>query len=225
MYALKDEGRSYGGFALPVSGGRLLLARRDDKEGIPYPGYWNCLGGGASPQEASPTEVVAREFREESLCELASITGRVGRPLVLLRKTGDTCAVDVAEAFLVEFTGTPKLTEETRELKWFDYQALKDEQKIVGRDVSPFGRTMMFALWGVSIAARPAFIGDAEPKLIEALGISGVSSPETRLSRDERYLVRISNDEMRIWHNLSLNPEADELGILPGGALGALLGN
>jgi ADP-ribose pyrophosphatase YjhB (NUDIX family) len=219
---------TYGGFTLPVRDGKLLLARRDMKEGIPYPGWWNCLGGGASPEETSPSQVVGREFREESLCNLGEIVGRVGRPLrtvtVKPKEPGQAVSIDTAEAYLVNFDGEPQLTEESREVAWFDYAALKAEEKIVGRDVTPFGRTMLFALWGVSLAAPPLYQGSLTEEIREALGIFQVSCPDIILSRDERYFVRyVWGRDFRIWHNLSLAPEANEKGILPGGALESLL--
>ncbi len=219
---------TYGGFTLPVRNGKLLLARRDDKPNIPYPGWWNCLGGGASPDEMSPTEVVGREFREESLCEIGRIVGRVGRPLRAVlgkpKKLGDPISIDTAECFLVSFDGEPSLTDESREVKWFDFAALKAEAKIVGRDVTPYGRTMMFALWGVSLAASPVYIGDHKPEFFRRMGLRGVPCPEFVLSRDERYLVQVDSKAMRVWHNLSIAPEANENGVLQDGCLKEFLG-
>lgn len=214
---------TYGGFTLPVRNGKLLLARRDNKPTIPYPGWWNCLGGGANAGEMSPTEVVGREFQEESLCNLGRIVGRVGRPLRAVlgkpKKLGDPMSIDTAEAFLVEFDGEPALTDESREVKWFDFAALKAEEKIVGRDLDPFGRTMMFALWGVSLAASPIYIGSHIPAFLSHMGLRGVPCPEIILSKDERYLVQVDSRKMTIWHNLSLAAEASGGGILPGGCL------
>jgi ADP-ribose pyrophosphatase YjhB (NUDIX family) len=219
---------TYGGFTLPVRNGKLLMARRDDKPTIPYPGWWNCLGGGASPEETSPTEVVGREFQEESLCNLGRIVGRVGRPLRAVlgrpKKVGDPISVDTAEAFLVAFTGEPSLTDESREIGWFDYAALRAEQKIVGRDVTPFGRTMMFALWGVSLAADPIYVGDRHSEALTRLGIRGVETSDIVLSKCERYLVSLELGDLVIWHNLSLAREANDRGILPGGCLESWLG-
>jgi len=214
---------TFGGFTLPVRNGKLLLARRDDKPTIPYPGWWNCLGGGANADETSPTEVVGREFQEESLCNLGRIVGRVGRPLRAVlgkpKKLGDPISVDTAEAFAVEFHGEPRLTDETREVRWFAYADLKAEEKIVGRDVTPFGRTMMFALWGVSLAAEPIYSGRNDPGLLQYLGVRGVDCPDFVLSKDEHYLVRCCDGTMKIWRNLSLAPEANERGVLPSGCL------
>ncbi len=219
---------TYGGFTLPVRNGKLLMARRDDKPTISYPGWWNCLGGGANAGETSPTEVVGREFQEESLCSLGRIVGRVGRPLRAVlgkpKKLGDPVSIDTAEAFLVEFDGEPCLTDESREVKWFDYSALKAEEKIVGRETSPFGRTMMFALWGVSLAADPIYMGIPKPDFLRRMGLRGVPSPEFVLSNDERYLVHIDKTVMRVWHNLSLAPEANEKGVLKIGCLEDFLG-
>jgi hypothetical protein len=171
----------------------------------------------------SPTEVVGREFQEESLCNLGRIVGRVGRPLRAVlgkpKKLGDPVSIDTAEAFLVEFDGEPRLTDESREVKWFDFATLKAEEKIVGRDMNPFGRTMMFALWGVSLAASPIYIGSHMPAFLHYMGLRGVPCPEIVLSTDERYLVQVDRNKMTIWHNLSLAVEASEGGILPGGCL------
>jgi 8-oxo-dGTP diphosphatase len=43
---------------------RVLLYLRDNKPGIPYPGCWDLLGGGAEPGE-SPEDCIKREVLEE----------------------------------------------------------------------------------------------------------------------------------------------------------------
>jgi len=221
-----------GGFTLPVRAKEVLLARRSmtDQNGnpIPYPGWWNCLGGGAQESDLSIDAVIGREFTEESLCELGEIKGRVGRPMraIIGRPTtvGEPISVDTAEAWVVGFRGEPKLTDESREFKWFDFSAIRVEAHIVGRDVRPFGRTMLFVLWGASIAQEPIYSGPVTPSLHESLRDRLVPSPNYRLMREDRYLVRVQLSPsgerwVEVWNNLSLAPEADENGILPGGPM------
>jgi hypothetical protein len=83
---------------------------------------------------------------------------------------------------------------------------------------------MMFALWGVSLAAEPIYIGGRNSEVLKRLGIRGVETDEIVLSKDERYLVSLELGDLMIWHNLSLAPEANDRGILPGGCLESWLG-
>lgn len=221
-----------GEFALPVMEGRVLLARRPltDSEGnpIPYPGWWNSLEGGASEDDLSVDAVIGREFTEECMCNLGEIKGRAGRPMIAIsgRPTaaGQPISVDIAEAWIVEFKGQPKLTDASRELKWFSFSKVRDEAEIVGREIYPFGRTMLFVLWGVSIAQDPIYAGPVTEALHEKLRDRLVPSPNYRLMCNDRYLVRVQlslsgNRTVEVWNNLSLAPEADENGILPGGPI------
>src|ERR1700733_14309288 len=43
---------------------KILTILRDDKEDIPFPGYWD-FPGGARENNETPVEVVIREIREE----------------------------------------------------------------------------------------------------------------------------------------------------------------
>jgi hypothetical protein len=221
---------TYGGFTLPIMNGKLLVARRDDKPTISYPGWLNCLGGGAGEDETSPDIVIGREFTEESMCSLGRIVGRAGRPLRAVlgkpKKAGDPVSIDTAEAWLVEFTGEPQMTDESREFVWLDFAALRTEEKIVGRDVTPFGRTMLFVLWGVSLAQDPFYDGPVSEEISGAVQARLVPSPNFSLICDDRYLVHVSRISgrpwLQIWHNLSLAEEANEQGILPNGPLAFL---
>jgi hypothetical protein len=222
---------TYGGFTLPVKDGKVLLARRSltDPKGnpIPYPGWWNCLGGGASDGDGSVDATIGREFDEESMCSLGEIIGRAGRPLRIVsgkpKNSGDPVSIDTAEAWVVSFTGEPKLTDESREFRWFSWEDIRQETNIVGRDVTPFGRTMEFVLWGISVAQNPFLLTKAED-IERTLGERLPVSPNYRLISDDRYLVRVqSSNEGRlasVWHKLSVCPEANEHGIIPGGPLG-----
>jgi hypothetical protein len=221
-----------GGFTLPIMGGMVLLARRSlaDPKGnpIPYPGWWNCLGGGASQDDLSVDAVIGREFTEESMCDLGEIKGRAGRAMSVISRRptaiGQPISVDTAEAWVVAFKGEPKLTDESREFRWFSFSNVSDEPEIVGKDIRPFGRTMLFVLWGVSIAQDPLYRGPATEALHEKLRDRLVPSPNYRLMCDDRFLVRVQLSPsgervVEVWHNLSLAPEADRNGILPGGPL------
>jgi len=220
---------TYGGFTLPVKGGRILLARRDDKPTIPYPGWWDCLGGGANGNEGSPLMVVGREFTEECMRDVAEVVGRVGRPLQAVlappKEAGGPLTVDIAEAYLVDFAGEPQLTDESREFDWFDFHRVRDEHKIVGRDRNPFGRTMLFVLWGVSLARDPLYRGTVSGEAVRLMFPTErlVPGPDFQLACDDRYLVRLTAVEtglqLSVWHNLSLDPEANDEGILPGDPL------
>jgi ADP-ribose pyrophosphatase YjhB (NUDIX family) len=220
---------TFGAFTLPVKEGKILLAKRDDKPSIPYPGWWNCLGGGANGNEASPLAVLGREFQEECLQEVAEVVGRVGRPLQAVlappKKAGDPLVVDTAEAYLVSFVGEPKLTDESREFGWFDFKGIRDELNIVGRDKTPFGRTLMFVLWGVSLAREPLFSGIVSGQTLRLMFPETrlVPGPDFQLVNDDRYLVRLTPEagqlRLKVWHSLSLGPSANEHGVLPGDPL------
>ncbi|MBR9652329.1 NUDIX domain-containing protein [Thalassovita aquimarina] len=45
-------------------GDKLAVMLRDEKPGIPWPGYWDFPGGGSNPGE-TPEQCVIRETREE----------------------------------------------------------------------------------------------------------------------------------------------------------------
>jgi len=60
-----SENREFEGAKLALLiGGKLLVIRRDDKPGLPWPGYLDLPGGGREPAE-SPVDCVLRETREE----------------------------------------------------------------------------------------------------------------------------------------------------------------
>jgi len=48
---------------------QILLFKRDDKDGIPFPGYWDVLGGHVEEGE-TPEECIIREMDEEIGLEL-----------------------------------------------------------------------------------------------------------------------------------------------------------
>lgn len=52
------------GVILYTDDGRVLLQQRDDKPGLPYPGYWTLFGGAIEEGE-TPDEAIARELWEE----------------------------------------------------------------------------------------------------------------------------------------------------------------
>lgn len=49
---------------LPVTGGRILMQLRDEKDGIAFPGHWGFFGGSIEPGE-TPLEAGRREILEE----------------------------------------------------------------------------------------------------------------------------------------------------------------
>ena len=51
----------------------VLLFKRDDKEGIPFPGYWDVLGGHVEADE-TPEECIIREMDEEICLKLENPT-------------------------------------------------------------------------------------------------------------------------------------------------------
>jgi len=55
-----------------VDDGRYLLQKRDEKQGIWYPGHWGCFGGGVDDGEL-PEQALQRELLEE-------LNLKVGRP-------------------------------------------------------------------------------------------------------------------------------------------------
>ena len=55
------------------SKGELLLYKRDNKPGIPFPGYWDLIGGHIEEGE-TPKEALDREIKEELGTEIHGIT-------------------------------------------------------------------------------------------------------------------------------------------------------
>ena len=49
--------------------GELLLYKRDNKPGIPFPGYWDLIGGHVEDGE-TPEQALVREIKEELDIEL-----------------------------------------------------------------------------------------------------------------------------------------------------------
>ena len=49
--------------------GELLLYKRDNKPGIPFPGYWDLIGGHVEDGE-TPEQALVREIKEELGIEL-----------------------------------------------------------------------------------------------------------------------------------------------------------
>ncbi|WP_371226090.1 NUDIX hydrolase [Roseovarius sp. 2305UL8-3] len=61
----QSENREFEGAKLALLiGGKLLVIRRDDRLGLPWPGYLDLPGGGRESGE-SPEECVLRETQEE----------------------------------------------------------------------------------------------------------------------------------------------------------------
>ena len=58
---------------LQVADGRYLLQKRDNIEGIFYPGFWGLFGGGIEPGE-SPEAGLRRELKEELAIEVDDIS-------------------------------------------------------------------------------------------------------------------------------------------------------
>ena len=53
--------------------GEILLYKRDNKPGIPFPGYWDLIGGHIEEGE-TPKEALVREIKEELGIEINGIT-------------------------------------------------------------------------------------------------------------------------------------------------------
>jgi 8-oxo-dGTP diphosphatase len=53
--------------------GEILLYLRDDKPGIPFPGYWDLIGGHVEEGE-TPEEALVREVKEELDIDLREFT-------------------------------------------------------------------------------------------------------------------------------------------------------
>ncbi|MEV7600945.1 NUDIX hydrolase [Kitasatospora sp. NPDC089797] len=52
--------------------GRLLMHRREDRPGMPWPGYWTPIGGWREAGESAP-ETAVREVREEAGIEITAL--------------------------------------------------------------------------------------------------------------------------------------------------------
>ncbi|NMC39074.1 MAG: NUDIX domain-containing protein [Bacteroidales bacterium] len=53
--------------------GELLLYKRDNKPGIPFPGYWDLIGGHVEYGE-TPEKALVREVKEEIDIEISEFT-------------------------------------------------------------------------------------------------------------------------------------------------------
>ncbi|NLZ92664.1 MAG: NUDIX domain-containing protein, partial [Firmicutes bacterium] len=53
--------------------GELLFYKRDNKPRIPFPGYWDLIGGHIEEGE-NPKEALVREIKEELGIEIHGIT-------------------------------------------------------------------------------------------------------------------------------------------------------
>jgi 8-oxo-dGTP pyrophosphatase MutT (NUDIX family) len=99
--------------------GRLLLTQRRDN------GLWCLPGGGMDPGE-SITECCVREVREETglaVC-VVRLLGVYSDPDWLALKQGQPFQI-VALNFLCEIVGgTPRITDETLDIGWFDVNDL-----------------------------------------------------------------------------------------------------
>lgn len=106
----------------------ILCYQRDNKQEIPYPGYWDLIGGGIEEGE-TPLNAIKREIHEEISCPVFDIS--------FLTEISMLNNVDSLDSNHMLFIFTGKVTEKK------DNIILREGQRLEYFDINQFSELYM----------------------------------------------------------------------------------